>query len=405
MAPLSPDSLFHQQDSERMLNNYGRLPLDFVRGKGSWLYNSDGASFLDFTSGIAVNALGHSPDEVVSAIYKQAQSFIHISNVFPIKPQLDLAELLLNHTKFEKAFFCNSGTEANEAAIKFARKYFSKLGDNRTEIISFKNSFHGRTYGGLAATGQDKLKEGFGPMLEGFHIINFNDCDELRAAASKKTAAIILEPLQAEGGINLASKDFIKALHEVREKTNCLIIADEIQTGLGRLGYFLGSELIGLQPDLLTLAKPLGGGLPLGCVLLKNQQASYISPGDHGSTFGGNPVSCAAGIAVINKITEDGFLNSVQKKSDMLKTGLQALAQKFSEPLPIRGAGLLLGVQTRIPVAEFMKAARSLNLLVLRAGVDVIRLLPPLTVTEEEIKQALDILDQVWSSFAKEGEQ
>ncbi|MCL2282221.1 MAG: acetylornithine/succinylornithine family transaminase [Fibromonadales bacterium] len=370
------------QDASLIASTYAKVDAEFVFGKGAKLFDSKGKEYLDFASGISVNALGHAHPAITKAIKEQCEKFAHISNLFPNEPQIKLAQKMLSLTKFSKAFFCNSGTEANEAAIKFARKYFN----DRIEIVTFVNSFHGRTYGALSATGQEKLKAGFGPMLAGFKHIEWNDAEALKKAVGKNTAAIMLESVIAEGGILTPSKKFIKTINELKKQTGCLVIVDEIQAGFGRLGEISGSEFFGINADITTWAKALGGGLPLGMVLMSAKVAECLKPGDHGTTFGGNPVACAAGLAVLEIISKPKFLANVRERSAQLKEGLKRFGN-------VRGEGLLLGLEVQKPVAEIIAACREQGLLVLRAGTNVLRLLPPLIITKSDVKAALKKID------------
>ncbi|MDR1811593.1 MAG: aspartate aminotransferase family protein [Candidatus Fibromonas sp.] len=385
---------FLSQDATLIASLYAKADVNFVKGKGVWLFDSKGKAYLDFASGISVNALGHAHPAITKAIKKQSGKFLHISNLYPNLPQIELAKKMLSLTKFGKAFFCNSGTEANEAAIKFARKYFFNKGEgNRTEIITFTNGFHGRTYGALSATGQEKLKAGFGEMLTGFKHLEWNNTEELKKALGTNTAAIMLEPIVAEGGILMPSKKFIKTINELKRQSGCLIIADEIQAGFGRSGVISCSKLFGLNADITTWAKALGGGLPLGMTLINAKIAECLKPGDHGTTFGGNPVACAAGLAVLEIISKPKFLANINERSAQLKAGLEALAKKHKFLGEIRGQGLLLGIETQKPVADLVAACRKQGLLVLRAGTNVIRFLPPLIITKSDVKEALKKLD------------
>lgn len=388
----------NKTDSQIIAPTYAKAPVVFVKGKGARLFDSKGKEYLDFASGISVNALGHCHPAITKAIKEQNGKFLHISNLYPNLPQIKLAEKMLSLTKFDKAFFCNSGTEANEAAIKFARKYFS---GKKTEIISFVHGFHGRTYGALSATGQEKLKEGFGPMLAGFKHVEWNNAVELKKAASKNTAAIILEPIVAEGGILMPSKKFITTINELKKEYGCLVIADEIQTGIGRCGKISCSEIFGINADISTWAKALGGGLPLGMVLMKTKVSECLKPGDHGTTFGGNPVACAAGIAAVEIISKPKFLKNVCKRSAELKAGLEKFAKKYSWLGVVRGEGLLIGIECEKPVADVITACREQGLLILRAGANVLRFLPPLIIAKSDIKAALKKLDAVFSKLHK----
>jgi len=389
---------FHGQDSKIIASTYAKAKVDFTHGKGALLFDSQGKRYLDFASGISVNALGHSHHAVKKAVREQSEKFLHISNLFPNLPQIKLAEKMLSLTKFDKAFFCNSGTEANEAAIKFARKYFYSKGEKeRIEIITFVNGFHGRTYGALAATGQEKLKEGFGTMLAGFKHVEWNNAEELQKAVGKHTAAIMLEPVVAEGGVLMPSKKFIETVNKLKKQNGCLVIADEIQVGFGRCGAISCSELFGINADIATWAKALGGGLPLGLVLMDSKIAECLKPGDHGTTFGGNPVACAAGLAVLEIISKPKFLANVRERSSQLREGLESLAKKYPYLGKVRGCGLLLGIECEKPVADVLAACREQGLLILRAGTNVLRFLPPLIVTKAEVKEALKKLDSVFS--------
>lgn len=389
---------FIDQDASLVAHTYAKADLDFVKGEGSWLITAQGDKYLDFVSGIAVNALGHCHPAIVSAITKQANTFTHISNLYPNAPQLALAKKMLEVTGLGaqggKAFFCNSGTEANEGALKFARKYFDRTGKaNKTGVVTFINSFHGRTYGALAATGQEGLKQGFGPMPQGFVHVPWNDVAALKAVVNNDTCAIMLEPIAAEGGIMTPSAEFVKAINALKAEFGCLVIVDEIQAGLGRCGAIEGSKKYGIQVDISTWAKAVGGGLPLGVVLLSKTIADQMKPGDHGTTFGGNPVACAAGLAMVETISAKGFLESVSARSEQLKAGLKNLASKYHWLGDLRGDGLLIGIITRKPVSDLVAACRAQGLLAHRAGADVLRLLPPLNVSEAEIELALSKID------------
>lgn len=391
---------FKEADAAFLAPLYGKVDVDFVSGKGSYLEDASGKRYLDFVSGIAVNALGHCHPSIRKAIQEQAERFIHISNLYPNKPQLELAQRMVEVSLYHKVFFCNSGTEANEGAIKFARKYFNRNGKlEKQKIVTFFNSFHGRTFAALSATGQPALREGFGPMPGEFEHVVWNDVEALKQAVNENTCAIMLEPLAAEGGVMTISEEMVKAINELREKFGCLVIADEVQTGVGRLGTFLGVEKYGLQGDIVSLAKGVGGGLPLGMVLMTEQVASALRPGDHGTTFGGNPLACAAGLAVVNEVTSAGFMESVKSRSEEMKAGLTKLSEKYSFLGAVHGDGLLLGIETEKPVADLITMAREYGLLVHRAGANVLRLLPPLNVSKTEVEEALSILDKVCASM------
>jgi predicted acetylornithine/succinylornithine family transaminase len=389
---------FKETDAEFLAPLYGKGDLNLVAGLGTYLQDASGKRYLDFVSGIAVNALGHCHPSVVAAIRRQTEDFIHISNLYPNKPQLELAKRIVEVSDYSKVFFCNSGTEANEGAIKFARKFFNRNGKpEKQKIVTFLNSFHGRTFAALSATGQPALREGFGPMPGEFEHVVWNDTEALKQVVNENTCAIMLEPLAAEGGVMTISEEMVKTINELREKFNCLVIADEVQTGVGRLGTFLGVKKYSLHADLVSLAKGIGGGLPLGMVLMTEQVASALRPGDHGTTFGGNPLACAAGLAVVNEVTTPGFMENVILRSEELKAGLAKLAEKYSFLGNVHGDGLLLGIETEKPVAELIATARENGLLVHRAGANVLRLLPPLNVSKSEVEDALSILDKACS--------
>ena len=379
---------------------YPRNPIEFTHGKGSFLFDVSGNSYLDFLSGIAVNSLGHAHQGILAAINTQASQYIHLSNLVQMPAQSKLAATLAKACSQDRVFFCNSGTEANEALLKFVRKYWALKGQaDRIEIITFENSFHGRTCGALALTGQSRLQENFGPLVPGVTVLKLNDIEGLRAACSNKTAAILMEPILAEGGILTPSADFVNALHAMKEQHEIILCADEIQTGGGRLGTFLGSTSIGYQPDIVSMAKPIGGGLPLGAVLLGQQYADAIVPGDHGTTFGGNPVSCAAGQVVVDTVLSEGFLDNVQEKSKLIQHGLKKLSDKYEFLGNIRGQGLLLGLETTLNPADVISACQAKGLIIARAGANVLRFLPPLNVEVSEVEQFLETLDTVFQEI------
>jgi len=387
--------------SEALLGVYGTRDLTLVRGEGSHVWDDAGRRYLDCVSGVAVNALGHGNSGVLLAIAKQAGEFLHASNLYVVPAQRDLAARLVALSGFDAVFFSNSGTEANEGSLKFARRYFDLAGQpQKNEIISFTGSFHGRTYAAMAATGQEKIYKGFGPLPGGFIHVPANDIAALKAAVGPNTAAILFEPVQAEGGVVNMEQATADALREIQTQ-GVLLIADEIQTGLWRTGTFLGSDALCLKPDLVSFAKPLGGGLPLGAVLVRKKIAEALHVGDHGSTFGGNPVACAAGLAVLEALSDAGFQKDYQERIALLRGELAALIerkQKSGVPVgPLRGRGFLIGMQwtgsgdNDLPALQ--KRLRDAGVLVHRAGADVLRLLPPLTFSREDIKELMSALD------------
>lgn len=382
-------------EKSHILQTYTRLPLALTRGEGSWVWDEDGRKYLDLMSGIAVNALGHCPPAVTAAIAEQASQLIHTSNVFYMEGQGKLAKLLCEKSGLSRVFFCNSGTEANEAAIKFARRFWYATGSPwRHEVATFAQSFHGRTYGAMSATGQDRIQVGFGPLLPGFVRLTFNDVDSLKKSVGAHTAAVMLEPILAEGGVLEPTPEFLAALKELQQKFNFLLIVDEIQTGIFRCGEFLAHTALGFEPDIVTLAKALGGGLPLGATLVSARVAEHLGPGDHASTFGGNPVSVAAGLATMNQLFAPGFVEGENAVASHLRKGLAALCRPEGPFVGVRGRGMLIGVELTVDPARIIDAARAKGLIVYRAGA-VLRLLPPLNLSLDEADFALKMLGEV----------
>ena len=395
---------FLEQDKQVIAPLYGKADIEIVKGEGSYLIDTKGDKYLDFVAGIAVNALGHQNKAIKEAVMKQMDSFNHISNLYVNMPQVELGKKLLEITGFDKAFFCNSGTEANEGCIKFARKYFDRKGEpNRQKIITFVNSFHGRTFAALSATGQPALRQGFGNMPGDFVHVAWNDCAALKAEVNKDTCAIMLESLAAEGGVMTLSAEMVETINSLQKEFGVLVIVDEVQAGCGRLGTFLGFEKYGLNPDLVSLAKGIGGGLPLGAVLLRQKIADELKAGDHGTTFGGNPIACAAGLAVVNQVAEPALLKNVAERSAQLRTALADLKAKYSAIKEIRGAGLIVGLalDESLPVGNVIAAARVEKLMVLSAKGNVLRMLPPLNVSEAECVEAVAKLDKAFASATK----
>jgi len=375
-----------------VMNTYNRFPLALVSGEGCRVTDADGKTYLDFGSGIAVTSLGHAAGEVVQALNAQAQELWHCSNLYWIKPQVELAEKLVKASGLGKAFFCNSGAEANEAAIKLARKYFFRQGQDRYEIISFHHSFHGRTLGSLAATGQDKYHQGFAPLTPGFVRAEYNNLESVKAVVGAHTAAIMVEVVQGEGGVHPAEPEFLTGLRELCDAENILLIFDEVQTGIGRTGTLFASEGYGIKPDMVTLAKALGNGFPLGAMLASDKAASGFAPGDHASTFGGNPLGCAVANKVMDTMTAPGFLEGVAERALYLKERLQELVVNHQPVKEVRGLGMLLALQLDGTAAPVINACREQGLLILSAGTDIIRLVPPLVISREEIDAGVAIL-------------
>lgn len=379
--------------------NYARYPIRIVKGRGSKLWDDQGKEYLDFTSGIAVANLGHVPEAVKEALKAQLEELWHCSNLFEIPGQETLAGMLVRLSCADLAFFCNSGAEANEAAIKLARRYNRLiLGNDRYEIITFRQSFHGRTLAALTATGQDKVKEGFDPLPSGFVYADYNDAESVRAAVNEKTCAIMLELVQGEGGVHPAQPEFIEAIRALCEEHNLLLIVDEVQTGIGRTGTMFAYEQFGIEPDILTLAKGLGSGFPMGAMLGKAFLKDAFAPGSHGTTFGGTPIACAAGIATLETMEREQIPARAKRLG---QEGLAFLKSKLKDHpavVDVRGMGLILGIEMNGPVAGIVSKAQEQGLLVLSAGPNVIRLLPALTIPEEQWKEGLTLLSDVIAS-------
>ncbi len=381
-----------------LMQTYATQPMVLTEGKGSYVEDVDGKRYLDFASGIAVNSLGHCHPAYVEALTDQLSKLSHCSNLYYNQPAIELAEKLVafSNSSFDRAFFCNSGAEAVEGALKLSRKYAKKhKGENCTKILTMSNSFHGRTYGALSATGQTKYQEGYSPLVPDFTVVEFNNIDSILAHDLDAVAAIIIEPVQGEGGVHLVDNSFLKEVRALCDKHKIVLIFDEIQCGVGRSGYFFASENFGVAPDIVALAKGLGGGFPIGAILAKESIASAFSAGDHGSTFGGNPLATSAALACVNIIGNEQFLASVKTKSELLVAELGDLKSKCPSIKAIRGLGLMLGVELDIPVKPIIQQCAAQGLLLVGAGDKVIRLLPPLTVSADEIKEAIDILANV----------
>jgi len=379
-----------------VLPTYNRAPLSFVKGEGSWLIEADGRRFLDLGAGIAVNALGHANPMLVKVLTEQAQVLWHVSNLYKIPQQEALAEKLVAETFADTAFFTNSGTEACELAVKMARKYWYDKGQpGRVEIITFDGSFHGRSSAGIAASGSEKMTKGFGPLLPGFVHLKFGDHDALRAAVTDKTAAILIEPVQGEGGIRPVPDQCLKGLRDLCDETGTLLILDEVQCGMGRTGKLFAHEWSGITPDIMMVAKGIGGGFPLGAVLSTENAASGMVAGTHGSTYGGNPLGCAVGLAVTNVISEPAFLDEVNRKAGLLRQKLEGLVAAHPDVFDsVRGSGLMIGIKCSAVNADVVKAGYAEELLTVPAADNVIRLLPPLTITDAEIAEAIARLDK-----------
>ena len=383
-----------------VLPTYSRAPMTFVKGEGTWLIEADGRRFLDLGAGIAVNALGHTHPALVKAITDQANALWHTSNLYHIPQQQMLADKLVDATFADTVFFTNSGTEACELAVKMARKYwFEKGQEERVEIITFDGSFHGRSAAGIAATGSEKMTKGFGPLLGGFTHLTFGDHDALTAAASDKTAAIMVEPIQGEGGIRPLPDQCLKGLRDLCDTHGILLILDEVQCGVGRTGKLFAHEWAGIEPDIMMVAKGIGGGFPLGAVLATENAASGMTAGTHGSTYGGNPLGCAVGCAVLDHINTPEFLGEVNRKSGLLRQKLEGLIASHPDVFEsVRGAGLMLGLKCKATNMDVVNAGYDAHLITVPAADNVIRLLPPLTISDDEIAEAISRLDKAASA-------
>ncbi|ANM02708.1 UNVERIFIED_ORG: acetylornithine/N-succinyldiaminopimelate aminotransferase [Rhizobium esperanzae] len=384
-----------------LYDTYSRAPLRFERGEGVWLITEGGERYLDFGAGVAVTSVGHSNPHVVAALKEQADKVWHLSNIYEIPGQERLAKRLTDATFADKVFFTNSGAEALECAIKTARRYqFSKGHPERFHIITFEGAFHGRTLATIAAGGQEKYLEGFGPKAPGFDQVAFGDIAAVRAAITDATAAILIEPVQGEGGVRPATPEFMKALRQICDENGLLLILDEVQTGVGRTGKLFAHEWSGITPDIMAVAKGIGGGFPLGACLATAEAASGMKAGTHGSTYGGNPLAMAVGSAVLDVILADGFLQQVRDVALVFRQGLASLKDRYPDVIEdIRGEGLLLGVKGAVPSAELLQAIRAAHLLGVPAGDNVIRLLPPLVVTAEEAREGLARLERAAESI------
>lgn len=380
-----------------LMETYKRFPVKIVRGKGSYVWDEKGKRYLDFTSGIAVCNLGHVPDSVKEEIEKQLDLIWHTSNLFHIPAQEELAKQLTELSFADQVFFCNSGTEANEGAIKLARRYAKFVqGKGESDIVSFYHSFHGRTLGSLSATGQERLQQGFEPLLPGFRYLPYNDSDALKAIAENPPIAVMMELVQGEGGVNPADPQWINQLYAILQEKGILLIIDEVQTGMGRTGSLFAYQEYQIEPDILTLAKGLGSGIPVGAILAKGEVARAFTLGTHGSTFGGNPLAMAAGLATLKEITRSGFLDEVKEKAKLLQEGLIRLMEKYPA-VKVRGKGLLLGIELKEEVGGWIEKAREKGVLLLTAGPKVIRILPPLTVSFDEIHDFLQVMDLLFA--------
>lgn len=382
-----------------LMNTYKRLPIVLRKGRGVKVWDTEGKEYLDFVGGIAVNCLGHCHPKVVIALQKQAQRLLHTSNLYYTEPQIQLAKLLIEHSCTDKVFFCNSGAEAVEAAIKLARKYTKDhhISSDKYEIITAYGSFHGRTLAALSATGQEKFQRGFEPLVPGFKYVPFNDIETLKKTISKRTCAVMLEPIQGESGIIMPSEDYLKKVRQICDKHELLLIFDEVQTGMGRTGKLFAYEHFDVEPDVITMAKGLGGGVAIGAVLAKDSVAASFQPGSHASTFGGNPLACAAAIATLETLLEDGFvLDNCRRIGKYLMKRLEKLKKEFSSNiLGVRGLGLMIGMEMSNPCDSIVHSCMEKGILVNCTSGNVLRFTPPLIVSEKEVDILVDVLENI----------
>ncbi|MEW5746054.1 MAG: acetylornithine transaminase [Nitrospirota bacterium] len=390
------------EDSDRyLMHTYNRFPVVLRKGRGVKVWGADGKEYLDFVGGVAVNVLGHCHPKVVIALQKQAQRLLHVSNLYHIEPQVKLARILVTHSFADKVFFCNSGAEANEAAMKLARKYAKEHSGHRDhdryEIITALNSFHGRTLATITATGQEKFQKGFEPLMPGFKYVPFNDIQALEAALTRNTCAVLLEPIQGEGGVKLPSEEYLKQVRELCDRHDLLLILDEVQTGIGRTGKLFAYEHYGITPDIMTLAKGLGGGAPIGAMLATDRVAAAFKPGNHASTFGGNPLVCAAAIATLEAVIEDGFiLDHCNRMGNYLVERLAQLKEYHQQIMEVRGRGLLVGMELTRDGMPIVTACLERGILInCTGGGNVLRFMPPLTVEEKDIDHVVGVLDEL----------
>ncbi len=394
-------SSIQEQERQYIINTYGRSPEVtplFVKGEGSYVWDEQGRKYLDMVSGLAVNILGHCAPQITKALREQSSKIIHCSNLYYTEPQVKLARLLVENSFGDKVFFANSGAEANEAAIKLARKY-SKLfvDEKRYEIITAENSFHGRTMATITATGQPKYHQGFDPMLPGFKYAPFNDLEAFASLVGDKTCGIMVEPVQGEGGIHVGTEEFITGLRRICDEHKLVLIFDEVQCGLGRTGKLFAYEKYGIQPDIMTLAKGLGGGVPIGAMIASDKIAQGFNPGDHASTFGGNPLACAAAVAVLETILEKEFLNRMVCLSSYFLNQLFKLKEKYSFIKEIRGTGFILGIEVDEDGAGILRDCYREGLVINCIAGKILRFLPPLNITGEALDFAVEVLDRVMS--------
>ncbi|CAF30657.1 acetylornithine transaminase [Methanococcus maripaludis] len=395
MSTLEKEQII-SDEKKYVIGTYGRVPVVLVKGNGMSVFDTDGKEYLDFLAGIGVNNVGHCHPKVVEAIKNQAETLIHVSNIYYNVPQIELAKKLVNLSGLDKAFFCNSGAEANEAAIKLARKY-AKANGKEGEIITMEHAFHGRTLTTITATPKAKYQEGFEPLPTGFKYIPFNDIDALKAGISEKTSAIMIEPVQGEGGIHPADNEYLKAVRKLCDENNIVLIFDEVQCGMGRTGTLFAYEQYGVVPDIVTLAKGLGGGFPIGAMVAKSEIASAFTPGSHGTTFGGNPLACASSAAALDVISE--LLDNAVEMGEYFKNSLKTLEEKYEFVKEVRSLGLMVGIELTFNGSDIVSKMFEKGFLINCTSDTVLRFLPPLIVEKEHIDAMISALDEVFSEI------
>ena len=384
-----------QRGAKVVMNTYSRFPIAFDHGQGVYVWDMDGKKYLDFVAGIAVNSLGYSHPKLCAKIAEQCQKLMHVSNLYYTEPQITLAEELCEHSCFDKVFFCNSGAESIESMLKLARKYATMKGKKGRDIIAMEKSFHGRTYGAVTATGQDKYHKGLDPMLPGIKHVPFNNFEALESAVDENTCAVLLEPVQGEGGIIPADKEYLKKVRELCDKNDMLLLFDEVQCGVGRTGELFAYQTFGVEPDAAAFAKGLAGGVPIGAMMAKDSAAEAFKPGDHASTFGGNSLATSAGTVVMDELFNGGVLENIKKQGALLTKKLLEFKDKYSIISDVRGIGLMQGIELSIPAGPVVADAIENGLLLVGAGGNVIRFVPALIISESEVLEAMDILDKV----------
>jgi acetylornithine/N-succinyldiaminopimelate aminotransferase len=383
-----------------VLPTYNRAPIAFEKGEGAWAIATDGSRYLDLGSGIAVNVLGHANPDLVAALTEQAGKIWHVSNLYQIPQQERLADLLVEHTFADTAFITNSGTEAAELAIKMVRKYWYEQGEDRFEILTFEGAFHGRSTGAIAASGSEKMTKGFGPLMPGFRTLPWGDMAALKATISDQTAAVMLEPVQGEGGIRPLPDADLREIRALCDQYGALLVLDEVQCGMGRTGRLFAHEYAGITPDIMMVAKGIGGGFPLGAVLATERAAAGMVAGTHGSTYGGNPLACAVGARVMEIVATGSFLAEVNRKAALFRQKLEGLVAAHPDVFEgVRGQGLMLGLKCKVAPADLVKAGYAQHLLTVPAADNTLRLLPPLNITDEEIAEAVARLDRAAASL------